>query len=662
MPQLSESQLLQPGQIFENKFRILSTIGAGGVGVIYKAQHVHTKRMLAIKMLHSTELDRENEFLRFEQEAEAASHFNHKNIVTIHDFGVTADGVAFLVMEYLDGPTLDHILKTDGRVTMEQFMHIFPQVCAGLQHAHKKGIVHRDIKPSNLMIVDTEDEKGVLKIVDFGLAKPSGQDVEKHLTQTGIVLGTPLFMSPEQCRGREVDFHTDIYSLGCVMYAAITGIYPFEGESTMDTLYLHIAEPPKPFSQVVPELNLPTSLETVIFKALSKEPTQRQSSMQELGYELIASTKADELPLKEEKTLAKTIPTRSVSEIVKGPKPEDQRLQPAMPAKPLAQSMRYAQIDKSSNSTKKMVTLLVAAATIVAVGTVTIMHRAKHEAAKKGAAETTTPENAPPQTVNKSGKNDAANSATASAATQHEPNKQKESNKQNESRPSSAPESHKLAALPPRAEQPVLTVPKPLSVEQEAMMHKQRGEKSMLEKNYGDALPEFEAWLNIERRVHGDFAPQLITPLSRVIAALHAEHNEDSVRGYLSEAETIIQRNGVANSATTVSSKIKHPDSVWRALAQASFYLAGLYGRENSDLSIQQYKWSIDFFELAFKTWNEPNNPNYATAQQDVARAKQIVSAAEQPQVPTMRQQGQWAKMWQRRRMENLEGAKRYFR
>lgn len=378
-------------------------------------------------MLHSADLEQESEFLRFQQEAEAASHLNHKNIVTIHDFGVTSDDVAFLVMEYLDGPTLDQIIKTDGRISIERFMQIFPQVCAGLQHAHKKGIVHRDIKPSNLMIVDTEDEKDVVKIVDFGLAKPSQQDAEKHLTQTGIVLGTPLFMSPEQCRGREIDFRTDIYSLGCVMYAAITGKYPFEGESTMDTLYMHIAEPPPPFSQTVPELNLPHTLETVIFKALSKEPSQRPTSMQELSQSLMTA-------LVEPST--RTMPTRSVSDFVKISKTEDNRADSPGLAKTLrysqlgpsseptpktasgsalgstsvpapsdairvskpgqlpapTQSLRYSQTasGSSGSGSKKALSLTIAAATIALVCAVSVMHSSKQEKSIKQSAERTT--------------------------------------------------------------------------------------------------------------------------------------------------------------------------------------------------------------------------------------------------------------------------------
>jgi serine/threonine protein kinase len=713
VPQLSESQLLQPEHIFEKKFRIVSTIGAGGVGVIYKAQHLHTKRMLAIKMLHSADLEQESEFLRFQQEAEAASHLNHKNIVTIHDFGVTSDDVAFLVMEYLDGPTLDQIIKTDGRISIERFMQIFPQVCAGLQHAHKKGIVHRDIKPSNLMIVDTEDEKDVVKIVDFGLAKPSQQDVEKHLTQTGIVLGTPLFMSPEQCRGRELDFRTDIYSLGCVMYAALTGKYPFEGESTMDTLYLHIAEPPPPFSQTVPELNLPHSLETVIFKALSKEPSQRPASMQELSQDLVAA-------LASAKTSTRTMPTRSVSDFVKISKTEDNKAESSPLAKTLrysqqnqvpgmgnvpelgrepgassppgtgtarqastaasmppdsslrfakggqapTQALRYSQPNSGSNSggSKKALTLTVVAATITLVFGVSVMHQSKHEAAIKNS-------------TNELASNQASHESSKTSSVSPEPHHSNGHNKSSftsESKPEekSSTQKEKNAAIQHNAAHTEQISQPPLNNEQEALRHKLKGERFLAEKNYGEALPELQAWLGIERQIHGEYAPQLLAPISRVIAALHAEQNDDTARAYLSQAETIVQSHGVSASANTVANKVAHPESVWRPLAQASFHLAGLYGKDDFDLAIQQYKWSLDFFELAFKTWNEPGNAQYIAAQQNAQRAQQIIAAGTRQTVFRSRQQAfgnqQQAfgeqnsfRPW-RRRLERFDGSNRH--
>lgn len=263
------------GTLFENRFEILSVIGRGGMGMVYKARHVHMDKIVAIKTLVESAVFDENSFLRFEQEARTASSLEHPNIIKIFDFGRSWHGFAYLVMEYLDGETLEElILETDG-IDIERFLKIFSQVCDGMQHAHDKGIIHRDIKPSNIMLVCDNELNDCVRIVDFGLAKLTSSDPTQQLTNTGVVLGSPLYMSPENCRGDELDFRSDIYSLGCVMYAALSGHVPLKGKNSMATIYKHISDRPPALSQLVPEKNIPALLEHTIMRSLEKDPELR---------------------------------------------------------------------------------------------------------------------------------------------------------------------------------------------------------------------------------------------------------------------------------------------------------------------------------------------------------------------------------------------------
>lgn len=280
------------GQLFEGRFEILSVIGEGGMGKVYKARHVHMDKVVAIKTLVSSALTDQKSFMRFKQESRAASSLGHPNIISIFDFGASVDGIAYLVMEFVEGKNLEDIIITQETMSLERFLRIFSQVCSGMQHAHKRGFIHRDLKPSNLMVFDTEDDTDVVKILDFGLAKACSGDDKQNLTRTGMVMGSPPFMSPEQCRGEDLDNRSDIYALGCVMFAALTGEVPLLGDNTMATLYKHISGVPSSIADVAPHLLIPESLERLIMKTLEKQPGDRPQSMGELGEEMAASINA----------------------------------------------------------------------------------------------------------------------------------------------------------------------------------------------------------------------------------------------------------------------------------------------------------------------------------------------------------------------------------
>lgn len=265
------------GTVLADRYEILEVIGGGGMGLVYKARHKLMNRIVAIKMLHKHMISSKDTLKRFQLEAQAASCLSLPNILTVYDFGLTGEGQPYMVMDYLEGTSLADVLENEHHVEPDRAVNIFIQACAGLAHAHQKGVLHRDIKPSNIMLVNFGDQADFVKIVDFGIAKLLNQGVGE-LTKTGEVYGSPSYMSPEQCRGKETDARSDIYSMGCVMYRTLSGRPVFSGEDIIELLFKQVSEPPAPFDT---ELNIPPDLEAVIFKALAKDAADRYQNMNE---------------------------------------------------------------------------------------------------------------------------------------------------------------------------------------------------------------------------------------------------------------------------------------------------------------------------------------------------------------------------------------------
>ncbi len=253
------------------------------MGVVYQARHQLMNRIVAIKMLRREQTSDEKSLNRFKQEAKAISVLAHPNIVSIYDFGISNQGQPYLVMDFLEGVSLAQEVLACGPLPWQRAVDIFLQAATGLAHAHKNGILHRDIKPCNIILLRA-DQGAVVKIVDFGIAKifdaPDG--ASQRLTSTGEVLLSPIYMSPEQCIGRQIDIRSDIYSFGCLMYDVLVGIPPFAGATAAETVTQHITSTPPPFSVARPGCSVPTSLESTVLKALQKDPNKRQQSMQEL--------------------------------------------------------------------------------------------------------------------------------------------------------------------------------------------------------------------------------------------------------------------------------------------------------------------------------------------------------------------------------------------
>ena len=265
------------GQIIEGRYKIERVVGKGGMGTVYACRHVVVGKIAAIKVLQAGADKSEAVLQRFVREAQTANLLKSRHIVEVSDFGQLPTGELFVVMELLEGQDLSRAMRSG--LERPGLVHVFTQVAETLQLAHDKGIVHRDLKPDNVFLVNEAGDPLFVKLLDFGIAKILHGDSKAGLTETGVILGTPYFMSPEQARADPLDHRSDIYSLGVMMYRAFTGKLPFMADSTMGVLTRHITEAPVPPSQLT---TIDQATEALILRCLAKRPAQRYQSMREV--------------------------------------------------------------------------------------------------------------------------------------------------------------------------------------------------------------------------------------------------------------------------------------------------------------------------------------------------------------------------------------------
>jgi len=277
-----QTRELKPGDMV-NSYKILRPVGHGAMGRVYEVEQIYLHRRFALKTLHPI-AQSDISLRRFQQEAQAASRLDHPNLVRAVDFGMIDETQPFLVMDFFEGLTLSDYLKTHACMPPEEALKIFIPICFALAYAHGEGVIHRDIKPSNIVLANSATEV-VPKLVDFGIAKI---DQTEGLTKTGEVFGTPLYMSPEQCTGINVDHRTDIYALGCVLYEVLTGTPPLRGESALETMMQHSTTPVPPMKQASLGLEIPAPLESIVLRMLAKEPDMRYQDFLKVADDLVA--------------------------------------------------------------------------------------------------------------------------------------------------------------------------------------------------------------------------------------------------------------------------------------------------------------------------------------------------------------------------------------
>lgn len=273
-------------KVIQGRYKVLEQIGEGGMGVVYVAEHVQIEKKVALKILRDDFSKRPEVVARFRQEARSASRIGSEHIVDVTDFGELEDGGVYFVMEYLQGKGLSEVIRSEV-LSVDRIIHIVRQIAVALSAAHKLGIVHRDLKPENIYLLDNEEKTDFVKILDFGIAKISDRDSEgQRLTKTGMIFGTPEYMSPEQAAGKPLDHRVDIYALGCIMFEMFTGQVPFDGDTFMAVLTQHMFEPVPRIEEVSPDIEVPEVLQSIIYKAMAKEREDRYESMLDLARDL----------------------------------------------------------------------------------------------------------------------------------------------------------------------------------------------------------------------------------------------------------------------------------------------------------------------------------------------------------------------------------------
>lgn len=267
------------GRTVDQRYSIEGVLGEGGMGLVYKARHASLNKPVAMKVLKS-DVSKDAEIMaRFKQEAQSASAIGNPHIIDITDFGSLPDGSTYFVMEHLDGMSLTQALEETKQFSVQRLTHVVVQICSALYAAHKKGIIHRDLKPDNIFLIERGDDTDFVKVLDFGIAKV-GVSASK-LTKAGQVFGTPHYMSPEQCTGRNVDERADIYALGIIMFELFTGKVPFDGDSLISIVTQQVSNDAPKLSSL--RSDTPGWLETIVEKCIAKDPAQRFSSMKDLA-------------------------------------------------------------------------------------------------------------------------------------------------------------------------------------------------------------------------------------------------------------------------------------------------------------------------------------------------------------------------------------------
>jgi len=281
------------GQVIADRYHVMKKLGEGGMGQVYLAEHVKMGRRSAIKVMNPSMVHDPDAVARFNREASNASRITHPNVCAIYDFGETPDGLIYLAMEFIEGEPLTDLLEREaaGALPVPRAVTIFLQVAEALQAAHDLGIVHRDLKPDNIMLTRRKDGADVVKVVDFGIAKAvEGDQAGQKVTKTGLVVGTPEFMSPEQLSGDTLDGRSDLYSLALVFYRMLSGKLPFEATTVQETMIKRLTDDPTKLADACPDLTFPAGLQPVFDTALARSRVERYQTVAKFAADVAAVT------------------------------------------------------------------------------------------------------------------------------------------------------------------------------------------------------------------------------------------------------------------------------------------------------------------------------------------------------------------------------------
>ena len=279
------------GQVIADRYHVTKKLGEGGMGQVYLAEHVKMGRRSAIKVMNPAMVHDPDAVARFNREASNASRITHPNVCAIYDFGETPDGLIYLAMEFIEGEPLTDLLEREGALLVPRAVTIFLQVAEALQAAHDLSIVHRDLKPDNIMLTRHKSGADVVKVVDFGIAKAVGGDQPgQKVTKTGLVIGTPEFMSPEQLSGDALDGRSDLYSLALVFYRMLCGKLPFDATTVQETMIKRLTDEPTKLAEARPDLTFPPGLQPVLDTALARSPVERYQTVAKFAADVAAVT------------------------------------------------------------------------------------------------------------------------------------------------------------------------------------------------------------------------------------------------------------------------------------------------------------------------------------------------------------------------------------
>ncbi len=278
------------GVVVADRYIVLETLGEGGMGRVYLAEHVRMGRRSALKVMHPGMMHDADAIARFNREAANASRISHPNVAAIYDFGETSDGLIYLAMEYIDGEPLTALVERQGALPAGRAAAISAQVADALAAAHEMGIVHRDLKPDNVMIARGRDDGDIVKVVDFGIAKSTdGASGPQKVTRTGYIVGTPEYMSPEQLAGDPLDGRSDVYALGLVTFHMLTGALPFPSATVQESMIMRLTERPRTLSEARAGVEWPAELQAVLDRALAREAKDRYGDARQFRHDLVAA-------------------------------------------------------------------------------------------------------------------------------------------------------------------------------------------------------------------------------------------------------------------------------------------------------------------------------------------------------------------------------------